>query len=143
LKAKAIYVNGQTTDQLSSEHVVTLDSSVSNVLAPLTLTQDIYALISSEIQGIDFGLFGARCTSLETVAATIDITFEDQTGKPFNVSIPSSELNVGPIQGDPNTCQTLVNAYNDGPLIIGASLLKHWFTVWDFGDKRIGFATRA
>ena len=37
-------------------------------------------------------------------------------------------------------CQTLINAV-EGYYIIGASLLKHYYSVWDLGGKRLGFAS--
>jgi hypothetical protein len=104
--------------------------------------QAIYGLISPDIQGIDFGMFGVFCDEISGLSAQIDITFVDQSGIPFNLTIPSSELNVGPVNGEPWICQTLVNVYNDGPLIIGGSLLKYWYSVWDFGNKRMGFGVR-
>ena len=36
-------------------------------------------------------------------------------------------------------CQTLINA-DDSFNIIGASLLKHYYSVWDIGNQRMGFA---
>jgi hypothetical protein len=69
----------------------------------------------------------------------IDITFTSQDGSPFNLTIPSSELSVGPFADDPSTCQTLINAF-DGLELVGGSLLKHWYSIWDVGNGRMGFA---
>lgn len=69
----------------------------------------------------------------------IDIAFTSQNGKPFNLTIPSSELNVGPFTDDPSICQTLINAF-DGLELVGGSLMKHWYTIWDLGNKKMGFA---
>jgi hypothetical protein len=71
--------------------------------------------------------------------AVIDIAFISQDGKPFNLTIPSSELSVGAFANDPSTCQTLINAF-DGLDLIGGSVLKHYYSVWDIGQKRLGFA---
>jgi hypothetical protein len=87
-------------------------------------------------------MFGATCSDISNTPAQIDITFKDQAGQPFNLTIPSSELNQGPVAGAPWICQTVVTSYNDGPLIIGGPLLKNFFSVWDFGNSRLGFATR-
>ena len=61
------------------------------------------------------------------------------TGCAFNLTIPSSELSVGPFANDPSTCQTLINAY-DGLSVAGGSLLKHYYSVWDVSRQRVGFA---
>jgi len=61
-------------------------------------------------------------------------------GNPFNLTIPSSELSVGPFADDPSLCQTLVNGIEDFPFIMGASLLKHYYSTWDIGNARLGFA---
>lgn len=62
-------------------------------------------------------------------------------GKPFNLTIPSSELNVGPFRSNASICQTLINAMTsyDVP-VLGGSLLKHYYTVWDADVNRMGFA---
>jgi hypothetical protein len=95
------------------------------------------------IIGIDFGLYGGSCSSLANLPTNtrIDIALVDNSGKSFTVSIPASEINLGPFANDKYDCQTFINGYSEtGPIVIGSSLLKHWFTVWDFGNKRVGFA---
>ncbi|KAG9084303.1 hypothetical protein FS749_005328, partial [Ceratobasidium sp. UAMH 11750] len=57
----------------------------------------------------------------------------------FNLTIPPEELNVGPFANDPSTCQTLINAQS-GYYILGGSLLKHYYSVWDQANSRMGFA---
>ena len=101
----------------------------------------MYALISSDIQPFDDepGAYGLPCSKISGLPAKIDLTFTSQQGTPFNLTIPSSELNVGPFKSDPSTCQTLINV-SLGFQIIGASLLKHYYSVWDAGAQRIGFA---
>ena len=69
----------------------------------------------------------------------IDFAFTTQQGQLFNLTVPSSELSVGPFRSEPSLCQTLINAADVGS-IIGASLLKHYYSVWDLGNKRMGFA---
>lgn len=106
-----------------------------------TLTQAIYALISPQIQPhpSEPGTYGLPCSIISTLPATISITFTSTTGQPFNLTIPSQELNVGPFGDDPSTCQTLINAF-DGLELVGGSLLKHYYTVYDVGERKIGFA---
>lgn len=69
----------------------------------------------------------------------IDFTL---AGKKF--TIPSQELSIGPYPNQTDICQTLITAdVNDivgGAWIIGGSLLKYYYTVWDLGNVRLGFA---
>lgn len=85
------------------------------------------------------GAYGIACSEIGTLPATLDLTFTTITGEPFNLTIPSSELNVGPFSDDPSTCQTLINAF-DGLELVGGSLLKHYYSVWDLSNQRMGFA---
>jgi hypothetical protein len=130
--------------------------STSNVLFPTATANAIYALISSQIKPVgNLGMYGIPCSAIAGLPAQIDITFTDTSGSPFNLTIPTAELNVGPIAGNTAMCQvssnlvirafeadgvqTLINAY-DGLSLVGGSLLKHWFSVWNFGDGTMGFA---
>lgn len=72
----------------------------------------------------------------------IDIGFVSQSGTPFNLTIPSSELSVGPFASNTSLCQTLINAF-DGLELVGGSLLKHYYSIWDVGGQRMGFAPAA
>ena len=101
----------------------------------------MYALISPDIQPFDDepGAYGIACSKISSLPAVIDLTFTSQAGTPFNLTIPSEELNVGPFASDPSTCQTLINAF-DGLNLVGGSVLKHYYSVWDIGNQRMGFA---
>ena len=107
--------------------------------------QAIYAKISPDIKPYfnEPGAYGIPCDLIPSLSAQIDITFTSQEGTPFNLTIPSSELNLGPFADDASTCQTIINAYDlyDVQIqIIGGSLLKHYYTIWDVGGQRLGFA---
>jgi len=101
----------------------------------------MYALISPDIKPNprEPGTYGIACNRISSLPAVIDIMFTSQNGEPFNLTIPSSELSVGPFDNDPSTCQTLVNAF-DGLELVGGSLLKHWYSIWDIQNQRLGFA---
>jgi hypothetical protein len=85
------------------------------------------------------GAYGIACSKISSLPAKIDITFTSTDGAPFNLTIPSSELNVGPFANDTSMCQTLINAF-DGLSLVGGSLMKHYYSVFDVGRQRIGFA---
>ncbi|KAJ7122353.1 acid protease [Mycena epipterygia] len=141
LNSTQVSVNGQTTAILNTTRNVIFDSGTSNVLFPTNVTNAIYALISPNIKphAVEPGSYGIACDLIPTLPASLDITFTDQDGYPFNLTIPSSELNVGPFADNPAICQTLINAFDDLS-IVGGSLLKHYYSVWDIGGQRMGFA---
>jgi hypothetical protein len=74
--------------------------------------QAIYAIISPDIKPNpnEPGAYGIPCHLISSIPAQIDITFTSQQGVPFNLTIPSDELNVGPFASDPMICQTRINA---------------------------------
>lgn len=102
--------------------------------------QAIYAQISPNIKPFagEPGTYGIPCSQISSLPAEISFAFTSQQGSSFALTIPSSELSVGPFRSEPSLCQTLINAQDF--TIIGASLLKHYYSVWDLGNKRMGFA---
>lgn len=86
----------------------------------------------------NLGAWGIKCDKIATLPAQLDFQFTEESGKSFNLTVPSSELNVGPFQSDSSMCQTFINS--DGNTIIGGSLLKHYYTLWDMAEGSIGFA---
>ena len=72
------------------------------------------------------GTWGIACDKISSLPAEISVLFTAQDGKPFNLTIPSRELNVGPFGDDPSVCQTLINEF-EGLSILGGSLLKHYY----------------
>lgn len=101
----------------------------------------MYALISPNIKpfAAEPGAYGLPCSQIGGLPATIDITFTSSAGTPFNLTIPNSELNVGPFASNTSICQTLINAF-DGLELVGGSVLKHYYSVWDIANRRMGFA---
>lgn len=98
------------------------------------------ALISPDIQPIGpSGAFGIPCSRIPSIAAEITFTFHSTEAKPFNLTIPSKEVSVGPFLDNPSLCQTLINSMAIEGGVIGGSLLKHYYSVWDVDHARIGF----
>ena len=111
----------------------------------LAFIQAIYAMISPDIKPNpnEPGAYGISCRLISSLSAQIDITFTSQQGHLFNLTIPKSELSVGPFANDSSTCQTFINAFDGFPApmgIMGGSLFKHYYSIWDVGGQRIGFA---
>ncbi|KAH9931105.1 acid protease [Epithele typhae] len=139
--ASRISVNGKTSSVLNKRLNIVFDSGTSNILFSTSIANAMYALISPNIKpfAAEPGAYGIPCSQIGGLPAVIDLTFTDLNGTPFNLTIPSSELNVGPFDSDPSTCQTLINAF-DGLDLVGGSVLKHYYSVWDIGNQRLGFA---
>ncbi|KAF8586033.1 acid protease [Ramaria rubella] len=143
LNATALTVNGHSVqNDLFVGRAMIFDSGTSNIVLPTNLTTAMYALISPAIKAFGtLGAFGIPCTEIPSLPSEITFTFVSSSGAPFNLPIPSEELNVGPFSEDLTVCQTLINA-QDSPGqggIIGASLLKHYYSVWDVDNAQIGF----
>ncbi|KZS98446.1 acid protease [Sistotremastrum niveocremeum HHB9708] len=141
VSSSSIAVNGQTATVLQAPQSLTFDSGTSNLVFPPDITEAIYGLISSDIKpnSAEPGTYGVACSEVPSLNASIDFTFTSTSGTLFNLTIPSSELSVGPFISNTSLCQTLINAQS-GPAIVGASLLKHYYTTWDLGNQQLGFA---
>ncbi|KAF7361726.1 Pepsin A [Mycena venus] len=141
LNSPQLFVNGKSTSVLKASRNIIFDSGTSNILFPTATANAMYALISPDIvpHTAEPGTYGIACDLIDTLPAVIDIAFTSQSGAPFNLTIPSSELNVGPFADNPAICQTLINAF-DGLSLVGGSVLKHYYSVWDVGNQRMGFA---
>ncbi|KIL65980.1 hypothetical protein M378DRAFT_451652 [Amanita muscaria Koide BX008] len=72
----------------------------------------IYAFISPSIKpfNAEAGTYGISCSATSALSATIDITHgREWKKKTLNLTLSSSELNVGPFASDPSTCHTLMS----------------------------------
>ncbi|KAL6301849.1 acid protease [Sparassis latifolia] len=142
LPSSGIYVNNQTASILQQPLPIIFDSGTSNILFDTNITEAMYALISPDIQPYanEPGAYGIACSAIANLSATIAVTFTSQDGGRYNLTIPSSELNVGAFADNSSHCQTLINAY-DGVRILGGSLLKQYYSVWDISNQRLGFGS--
>lgn len=105
------------------------------------MLQAVYSLISSKIKpyASEPGTYALPCSELSSLPAEIGFQLESQNGEAFTLTVPNNELSLGAFRDDPEMCQTVINATPES-WIIGASLLKHYYSVWDIGGKRMGFA---
>ncbi|KAF7360721.1 Acid protease [Mycena venus] len=142
LSSRGIFVNGQTASGLQKNVTLIFDSGTSNMLFTKATAETIYGMISPDIVANpdEPGTYGIACDLIPTLPAVIDITFAGITGQgAFNLTIPSSELSSGPFRDKPELCQTLINV-SEGFNLVGLSLLKHYYSVWDIENQRMGFA---
>ncbi|KAJ7644665.1 aspartic peptidase domain-containing protein [Roridomyces roridus] len=139
IESLGISVNGQVERSLQQNLTLIFDSGTSNILFEQPVAEAIYAQISPDIKANpeEPGTYGIACSRIASLPAEIEITF---AGSPnFKMTIPSSELSVGPFPGNPELCQTLINV-SLGYNLIGLSLFKHYYSVWDIAGQRMGFA---
>ncbi|KAA1474197.1 acid protease [Dentipellis sp. KUC8613] len=143
LATQDITVNGaRIAKNLFTDVPLVFDSGTSNIAMPKNLTEAMYARISPDIQPFGKkGAYGIPCAKLTGIPTPLNITFTfaSTSGAPFALSVPAQELSVGPLREDPSMCQTLINAQEGGEGIIGASLLKYYYSVWDVDNARLGF----
>jgi len=140
--SQGIFVNGQTASGLQNNVTLIFDSGTSNMLFVKSIAETIYSMISPDIVANpdEPGTYGIACDLIPTLPAVIDITFAGISGQGvFNLTIPSSELSSGPFTNKPELCQTLINV-SEGFNLVGLSLLKHYYSVWDIANQRLGFA---
>ncbi|KAF7342890.1 Acid protease [Mycena sanguinolenta] len=142
LASEGIFVNRKTASILQNNLTLIFDSGTSNMLFEQSIAEAIYGMISPDIapNTDEPGTYGIACDLIPTLPAVIDITFAGISGQDaFNLTIPSSELSSGPFTKKPELCQTLINV-SEGFNLVGLSLLKHYYSVWDIDNQRIGFA---
>jgi len=121
------------------------------VVPDVATATDLYSQISSEIVQLDgIGSWGAKCEIVDKVAA--DFTFTLGQGEQlFNATVPKEFFNLGPFPGMPGICQAVFEHFdtnffaglvdNRPVWLLGAPLLKHYYTVWNALDNTLGFAT--
>ncbi|KAJ7812337.1 acid protease [Mycena leptocephala] len=142
LSSQGIFVNGNTASSLQNNVTLIFDSGTSNMLFVEPIALAIYSMISPDIVANpdEPGTYGIACDLIPTLPAEIDITFAGISGQDaFNLTIPSSELSSGPFTDKPELCQTLINV-SEGFNLVGLSLLKHYYSVWDIDGQRMGFS---
>ncbi|KAJ6562404.1 hypothetical protein B0H19DRAFT_96761 [Mycena capillaripes] len=125
LISSAMSVNGKTTNFLNSSWYIIFDPGTRNIVIPFETLAALYAVISSDIatHPTESGAWGITCDKIDTLPAEITLTFTAQDGSPFHLTIPSSELNIGPFADDPTTWQTLINEVEDvGDGLVGGSV---------------------
>ncbi|KAG9020086.1 hypothetical protein FRB95_005078, partial [Tulasnella sp. JGI-2019a] len=98
LSSSDITVNGVSTPTLKKTRSMIFDSGTSNILLDQETAKAIYAGISSSIKPYSAqpGTYSISCSMVASLPAVISFTFTSTTGTAFSLTIPSSELSVGP-----------------------------------------------
>jgi hypothetical protein len=137
--------------------VAVLDTGTSNIVAPTNeAATAFYQLVSPKIQLVNTdGLYAVPCREIKDIPAEITFDFAG-----ILLKVPSSQLGVGPVPvgeatiglyaGWGDLCQTVVNggglgaqigpAFND-IWIVGATVLKFYYTAWDYANMSLSVAT--
>ncbi|KAJ7576387.1 acid protease [Mycena floridula] len=145
LNSSGIAVNDHTAEALAVDTQILFDTGTTNVFLPLAMAEVVYALISPDIlpNPDEPGAYSIPCSQIDALPANVDFGFTSVAGTPFNLTIPSNELSLGPFVGNSSLCQTVFNAWPANftiPPIIGGSLFKHYYTTWNSGNLSLGFA---
>lgn len=133
-------VNGKP--QNIKEKNALFDSGTAYMSIGDDMATSIYAGISPLIKKLnDLGDWGVDCDTIDQVAAEFTFTFGSGS-KTFNATIPKSAFNLGPHKDFPGMCQTVLSSTNFGltQFMIGAPLIKQYYTVWDGENNKLGFA---
>lgn len=145
----ALSINGKAF-RSEVQNVTVLDTGTAFVSATNRTVASIYAQISPKISQIEEGgVWGGPCDIIDAVVAP-DITLSFGKGcNAHDVTIPKTAFNLGPYKGSNTTCQALFlglglfNSKDDEyeTWLVGAPLLRQYYTVWDGYAGIIGFGT--
>lgn len=118
-----------------------LDSGTAYFAASDPIVTALYKSISPKIKKLNHEAWGVECSVVDSLAAEIAFTFGDENGS-FNATMPKESFNLGPYEGKPGICQTVFSTieFERNGFLIGAPLLKQYYTVWNAGDHTMSFA---
>lgn len=142
-----LFVNGSPFVSNTTIGLAILDTGTAFIEVPDNATAAaIYAQISPEIRQIDpAGAWGARCDLLGNLSPVLTFTI-GAGSEALNITLDGNSFNLGPYPGQNGTCQTVFSnsaepiPYPVALWILGGPLLKAYYTVWDGGNQRVGFA---
>lgn len=133
-------INGKKLAGITNKYAI-LDSGTAYLAAPDSYTTAIYKAISPKIKKLNHEAWGVSCDIIESLAVDLSFTFGSGS-QTFTVTMPKEAFNLGPYQGMPGICQTVFSSVQlDGSFLLGAPLLKQYYTVWDGANNQMGFAT--
>ncbi|OAA64824.1 pregnancy-associated glycoprotein 2 precursor [Cordyceps fumosorosea ARSEF 2679] len=135
----AMAINGVPLAAAAGKQTI-LDSGTAYFAADSDVVKAFYASVSPKIKQLNHEAWGVECDVIESLA--VDITFTFGSGADtFNATMPKEAFNLGPYEGKPGICQTVFSTIDlGGSFLIGAPLLKQYYTVWDGHNLEMGFA---
>lgn len=137
VRQPSMAINGKNFSLAANKNTI-LDSGTPYFAANDQLVSAIYTSISPLIKKLDQESWGVSCDIVESLAASFTFTFGEGADL-FNATMPKEAFNLGPYENMPGICQTVFISLSFGntSLLIGAPLLKQYYTVW---DGKMGFA---
>ncbi|KAJ3486222.1 hypothetical protein NLG97_g6660 [Lecanicillium saksenae] len=134
-------VNGKKLAGVTDKSTI-FDSGTAYLAGPDELVTAFYKAVSPKIKKLNHEAWGVSCDVIDSLAAEISFTFGTDSGT-FTATVPKSAFNLGPYEGKPGICQTVFSSVEGlgGSFLLGAPLLKQYYTVWDGHNNKLGFAT--
>lgn len=147
-RQSGLYINGKPFAS-GVKSAVTFDTGTPYFMTRDSTVADIYSRISPNITKLDREAWGAPCDLVDSIAVDFTFTYGLANGNNINVTMPRSAFNLGPYKGSTTTCQTVFSSGDlgsdgdDPSYLIGAPLLKEYYTVWDGLNYKMGFGELA
>ncbi|KAJ6781771.1 hypothetical protein PWT90_08829 [Aphanocladium album] len=140
VRQPSMAVNGKKLAGVTNK-VTILDSGTAYLAAGDDVVTAFYKAVSPKIKKLNHEAWGVSCDVIESLAVDISFTFGSGSNT-FTATMPKEAFNLGPYEGKPGICQTVFSTVDvGGALLLGAPLLKQYYTVWDGHNKKMGFAT--
>ncbi|XWW92926.1 hypothetical protein V2A60_000854 [Cordyceps javanica] len=132
-------INGKPLEIAANRQTI-FDSGTAYFAGPSDVVTEFYKTVSPKIKQLNQEAWGVECDIIDSLA--VDITFTLGSGaETFNATMPKEAFNLGPYEGKPGICQTVFSTLDyQGFFLIGAPLLKQYYTVWDGHNLEMGFA---
>ncbi|KAG0149182.1 hypothetical protein CROQUDRAFT_654008 [Cronartium quercuum f. sp. fusiforme G11] len=136
LGSAKVYMNEQRVgDQSIFETII--DSGTTIMYGPTSAVQDLYARINGSLYDEDQGLWKYPCE------ITPKISFSWDDGKHWEVN--PERFSLGTTTEDPDSCIGAVSSQSLGlhkdTWLLGDSFMTCVYSVFDFGENTVGFAT--
>ncbi|KAG8994518.1 hypothetical protein FRB90_000404, partial [Tulasnella sp. 427] len=137
LEIKGLAYNG--TAITTKPMIGNIDTGTALIWLPQSEAKALYNAIP-EAQPLDQGGWMLPCTKAGSTGGEIGIVFQGSE-RVFNI-LPS-QFNPEKVDGKDGMCKGVVRAWrneNETSALIGDAFLTSWYTVFDYGNMRIGFA---
>ncbi|KIO26673.1 hypothetical protein M407DRAFT_234691, partial [Tulasnella calospora MUT 4182] len=128
------YNNAVVTQRL----VAIIDSGTSDIHIPPSQAAALYANIPGAQLYTDGKQYTFPCASAATIGQ-IGFTF---TGSSTVFNIQPSRFNLGPIEQGSDMCLGAIfsSGSEDNIAVVGDAFMSSWYSIFDYGNMRVGFA---